>query len=53
MQYSEKDIKLEQSKFKAYLDEELLDMLYNYKGNRNRIYFKALVREIKDRNIDL
>lgn len=53
MQYSEKDIKLEQSKFKAYLDKELLDMFYNYKGDRNCIYFKALAREIRERNIDL
>ena len=51
--YSEKDFRLEQSKFKAYMDEELISIFHDYKGDKNNIYFKALIQEIKDRNIEL
>ena len=35
------------------MDEELISIFYDYKGNKNNKYFKALVQEIKDRNIEL
>ena len=35
------------------MDEELISIFHDYKGDKNNIYFKALVQEIKDRNIEL